>query len=168
MKPASPFELFAIFIGLALMVICIALVCHQLFNFLQTRYSFSNLHSQDRSIVATAIPKITSDFHSLPDVGWYGSAYLMTTCCLQLFFGKLYAEFQVKWVFLWALVIFEVGSVICAAAPSSVVLIVGRAVAGAGCAGLMSGAFIVRLQDNVVWQLLLIYILDDSLLYPRQ
>ncbi|OAA60827.1 sulfate permease 2 [Cordyceps fumosorosea ARSEF 2679] len=122
MQPASPFAIFAIFTGLAFMVICIAL---------------------DRSIVATAIPKITSEFHSLPDVGWYGSAYLMTTCCLQLFFGKLYAEFQVKWVFLSALVIFEVGSVICAAAPSSVVLIVGRAIAGAGCAGLMSGAFIL-------------------------
>jgi len=24
-----------------------------------------------------AIPRITSDFHSLPDVGWYGSAYLL-------------------------------------------------------------------------------------------
>jgi hypothetical protein len=25
-----------------------------------------------------AIPRITSDFHSLPDVGWYGSAYLLS------------------------------------------------------------------------------------------
>lgn len=29
----------------------------------------------DLSILATAIPRITSQFHSLPDVGWYGSAY---------------------------------------------------------------------------------------------
>lgn len=29
----------------------------------------------DSSIIVTAIPRITSDFHSLPDVGWYGSAY---------------------------------------------------------------------------------------------
>lgn len=27
-----------------------------------------------------AIPRITSDFHSLPDVGWYGSAYLLAKC----------------------------------------------------------------------------------------
>ncbi|KAM0258570.1 hypothetical protein ACHAQJ_003741 [Trichoderma viride] len=66
----------------------------------------------DRTIVATAIPKITSDFNSLDDVGWYGSAYLLTNCCFQLFFGKLYAEFHIKWVFLSALLIFEVGSVI--------------------------------------------------------
>lgn len=29
----------------------------------------------DSSIVVTAIPQITNDFHSLLDVGWYGSAY---------------------------------------------------------------------------------------------
>ncbi|OAA76741.1 sulfate permease 2 [Akanthomyces lecanii RCEF 1005] len=145
MTPASPFAIFAIFTGLAFMIICIALVRSKLPAVLFTLLSSDNIPMffQDRSIVATAIPKITSEFHSLPDVGWYGSAYLMATCCLQLFFGKLYAEFQVKWVFLSALVLFEVGSVICAAAPSSVVLIVGRAVAGAGCAGLYSGAFIL-------------------------
>jgi hypothetical protein len=27
----------------------------------------------DNSIIATAIPKITDKFHSLEDVGWYGS-----------------------------------------------------------------------------------------------
>lgn len=27
----------------------------------------------DNSIIATAIPKITDQFHSLGDVGWYGS-----------------------------------------------------------------------------------------------
>jgi len=29
----------------------------------------------DSSIVATAIPRITNEFHSLPDIGWYGAAY---------------------------------------------------------------------------------------------
>jgi len=43
----------------------------------------------DNTIIATAIPKITDQFNSLSDVGWYGSSYLLTTCALQLFFGKL-------------------------------------------------------------------------------
>lgn len=42
----------------------------------------------DNTIIATAIPKITDRFNSLGDVGWYGSSYLLTTCALQLFFGK--------------------------------------------------------------------------------
>ncbi|TDZ30931.1 Efflux pump aflT [Colletotrichum spinosum] len=97
----------------------------------------------DRSILATAIPKITTDFNSLPDVAWYGSAYLFTQCSFQLLFGKLYAEYNIKWIFLGALGVFEVGSVVCAAAPDSVSLIVGRAVSGVGAAGLMSGALII-------------------------
>ena len=31
------------------------------------------LMALDNSIIATAIPKITDQFQSLPDVGWYGS-----------------------------------------------------------------------------------------------
>ncbi|EQB55881.1 major facilitator superfamily transporter [Colletotrichum gloeosporioides Cg-14] len=31
----------------------------------------------DFSITATAIPYITSDFHRLQDIGWYGSAYVL-------------------------------------------------------------------------------------------
>lgn len=42
----------------------------------------------DNTIIATAIPKITDRFKSLGDIGWYGSSYLLTTCALQLFFGK--------------------------------------------------------------------------------
>ena len=42
----------------------------------------------DNTIIATAIPKITDRFNSLGDIGWYGSSYLLTTCALQLFFGK--------------------------------------------------------------------------------
>ncbi|KAK1752244.1 major facilitator superfamily domain-containing protein [Echria macrotheca] len=97
----------------------------------------------DRTIITTAIPKITSEFSSLPDIGWYGSAYTLTTCCVQLVFGKLSAELNVKWVFLFALSIFEVGSIICAAAPNSPVLIAGRAIAGIGAAGIMTGALVI-------------------------
>ena len=33
----------------------------------------------DRTIVATAIPRITDDFNSPQDVGWYGSGYLLVS-----------------------------------------------------------------------------------------
>ena len=70
-------------------------------------------------------------------------AYLLTTCAFQLFFGKLYTFFSIKYVYLSAIFIFEVGSVICGAAPTSVALIVGRAVAGVGSAGIFSGALVI-------------------------
>lgn len=45
-----------------------------------------------------------------------------------------------KRVFVIALIIFEVGSLVCATAPKSSVFIVGRAIAGLGIAGVFSGA----------------------------
>lgn len=89
---------------------------------------------------ATAIPSITSEFNTLNDVGWYGSAYLLSGSALQPTYGKIYTYFHVKWTYLSALLLFEVGSAICAAASSSVIFIIGRAVAGLGSAGLRSGA----------------------------
>ncbi|KAF2142234.1 uncharacterized protein K452DRAFT_318515 [Aplosporella prunicola CBS 121167] len=97
----------------------------------------------DNTIIATAIPRITDHFKALDDVGWYGSAYLLTTCAFQLVFGKLYTFFSIKWIYLGALFIFELGSFICGIAPTSNALIVGRAVAGLGSAGIFSGAILI-------------------------
>jgi MFS family permease len=72
-----------------------------------------------------------------------GSAYLFTLCAFQLLFGKLFTLFSIKWVYLTAVVIFELGSVICGAAPTSVALIIGRAIAGIGAAGSFSGGMII-------------------------
>ncbi|KAJ7460118.1 DHA14-like major facilitator [Mycena galericulata] len=97
----------------------------------------------DNTIIATAIPKITDQFHSLDDVGWYGSAYLLTTAATQLLFGKFYSFLPVKWVFVAAISTFELGSLLCGVAPNSNALIVGRAIAGLGSAGIFSGALII-------------------------
>ncbi|KAJ5188558.1 Major facilitator superfamily domain general substrate transporter [Penicillium cf. griseofulvum] len=97
----------------------------------------------DNSIIATAIPKITSQFYSLDDVGWYGSAYLLTTAALQLLFGKFYTIFNVKWTYLIAIGVFELGSLICGVGNNSLALIMGRAVAGIGSAGIFSGSLIM-------------------------
>ncbi|KAI4167500.1 MAG: hypothetical protein LQ343_007178 [Gyalolechia ehrenbergii] len=101
------------------------------------------LMALDNTIIATAIPRITDDFNSLNDVGWYGSSYLLTTCAFQLLFGKFYTFFSIKWVYLVAIAIFEVGSLVCGAAPNSVALIIGRAIAGVGSAGIFSGALVI-------------------------
>ncbi|KAK2028471.1 major facilitator superfamily transporter [Colletotrichum zoysiae] len=97
----------------------------------------------DEGIIATAIPRITDDFGSLADVGWYGSAYQMTLCAFQLVFGRLYSQFDIKIVFLASLAVFEIGSLVCAASPSSAAFIAGRAVAGLGASGLQSGCLVL-------------------------
>ena len=51
--------------------------------------------------------------------------------------------FPAKWTFITTAVIFEIGSIVCAAAPTSSAFIVGRAVAGLGSAGIVTGGNIV-------------------------
>ncbi|KAF2759312.1 MFS general substrate transporter [Pseudovirgaria hyperparasitica] len=97
----------------------------------------------DMTIVATAIPRITDEFRSLEDVGWYGSAFFLTVASFQSTWGKAYKYFPLKTAFLIAIFWFEVGSLICAVAQDSTTLIVGRAIAGAGGAGIASGAYTI-------------------------
>ncbi|RMZ81570.1 hypothetical protein DV737_g2448, partial [Chaetothyriales sp. CBS 132003] len=97
----------------------------------------------DMTIVATAIPKITDQFHSLDQVGWYGSAFFLTIGAFQSTWGKAYKYFPLKTSFLLSIFLFEVGSLICAVANDSTTLIVGRAVAGLGGAGIASGSYTI-------------------------
>lgn len=97
----------------------------------------------DQTIIAPALGAITAQFNSVKDIGWYGSAYLLTTTVLQPLYGKLYNSFSVKWVYLVAIAVFELGSLVCAVAPSSTAFIIGRAVAGMGTAGLFSGGIVI-------------------------
>ena len=76
-------------------------------------------------------------------MGWYASAYLLTSSAFQLVFGKMFTIFNVKIVYLAAVALFELGSLICATAPNSVAFIIGRAIAGIGAAGVYSGSIIV-------------------------
>ncbi|KAI1132465.1 major facilitator superfamily-domain-containing protein [Nemania abortiva] len=101
------------------------------------------LISIDLTIVSTAIPKITDEFKSLLDVAWYGSAFFITIGSFQSTWGKAYKYFPLKIVFLLSIFIFELGSLVCAVAPNSHALIVGRALAGLGAAGVSGGTYTI-------------------------
>jgi MFS family permease len=100
----------------------------------------------DVNIVATAVPSITDHFHTVADVGWYSSAFRLCTCAFQFGFAKLYQLFSIKAVFLMSVVIFLVGSLLCATAASSMMFVLGRAVTGLGFAGNLAGCFAVAVQ----------------------
>lgn len=68
---------------------------------------------------------------------------MLTASASQLVYGRIYTFYPAKWVFLWSISIFEIGSAICGAAPSSVALIIGRAIAGLGTGGISSGMVII-------------------------
>ncbi|CCX08563.1 major facilitator superfamily domain-containing protein [Pyronema domesticum] len=101
------------------------------------------VYALDANIIATAIPAITTQFKSLTDVGWYGSAFLLTSTAFQPSYGKLYKYFDIKWTYIVTLLIFELGSIICALAKNSSTFIAGRAIQGLGSAGILQGALAI-------------------------
>jgi MFS family permease len=97
-------------------------------------------------IAAKAAPRISDQFNSFHDIGWYGSAYLITLCCVQPVLGKVYTVFTTKWTYVLAFIVFEIGSLVCALAPNSAILILGRAIAGGGAGGVLSGSYVITAQ----------------------
>ena len=88
--------------------------------------------SLDQTIVATIIFKITDQFHRLNQVAWYAIGFFLTVDAFQSTFGKIYKYFPLKPGFPLTMFVFEVDSLICGVALNSVVLILGRAIAGMG------------------------------------
>ena len=67
----------------------------------------------------------------------------MTNGAFQSSWGKAYKYFSLKTTFLVSVFIFELGSLLCAVAPNSTALIVGRAIAGVGGAGIVVGTYTI-------------------------
>jgi MFS family permease len=71
---------------------------------------------------------------------------MLTAAGFILLYGRIYTFFPTKPVFLSSIFLFEIGSVVCGAAQTSVMLIVGRAVAGLGSSGIFTGAILIMLN----------------------
>ncbi|KAF2478181.1 MFS general substrate transporter [Lindgomyces ingoldianus] len=110
----------------------------------------------DFNLIATAVPTITSEFNSIGDVGWYGSAFYIALCASQPLAGKAFTLFPQTFIYLLYVALFEVGSLVCALAPSSGALIVGRAIAGLGASGIFAGGLVILttvipLHKRAIW-----------------
>ncbi|KAJ7184645.1 ABC transporter [Mycena filopes] len=106
----------------------------------------------DQTILATALPRVTSDFDAFNLQGWVATSYLAQSVFL-LFYGQVLRIFPAKWVLVCAIGTFEVGSLLCGVAHSIGQLIAGRVVAGVGAAGIMVSMMQVithatRLEDR--------------------
>lgn len=82
---------------------------------------------------------------------------MLTACASQLLYGRIYTFYSPKWVFMSSIAMFELGSLICGVAPSSLAFIIGRAVAGIGSSGIFSGSivltvYIVPLRQRPAYQ----------------
>ncbi|KAL2167049.1 hypothetical protein VTG60DRAFT_1845 [Thermothelomyces hinnuleus] len=97
----------------------------------------------DLTMISTIVPSLTDYFGTINDVSWYETAYAVSVCVCIPLMGKIYTIFPNKHAYLTFLLVFEVGSIVCALARRSHAFIIGRAVNGIGSAGLLSGALLI-------------------------
>lgn len=91
----------------------------------------------DQTVVATALPTIVGDLDGSNHMLWVTTGYVLASTVTMPFYGKMGDLIGRKRLFIGALALFVVGSVICALAPNMEGLIGGRAVQGLGGGGLM-------------------------------
>ena len=96
------------------------------------------LASLDQTIVATALPRIVSDLGGLGLYSWAFTAYVLAMTVTVPLYGKLGDIYGSKPLFVFAIGIFLVGSVLCGLAWGMPELIAFRAVQGIGAGGLFA------------------------------
>jgi EmrB/QacA subfamily drug resistance transporter len=96
------------------------------------------LGALDQTIVGTAIRTIGDDLHGLNQQAWVTTAYLIASTIMTPIYGKLSDIFGRRPLFIMAIGIFIVGSVLSTFSGSMIELAAFRAVQGLGAGGLMS------------------------------
>ena len=96
------------------------------------------LAALDQTIVAPALPTIGAALGDVEYLSWVVTAYFLASTAVTPLYGKL-ADVRGRKATLYAAVgIFTLGSILCALAPSMILLVIGRAVQGLGGGGLIS------------------------------
>jgi MFS family permease len=105
--------------------------------------------------VADIQPAILNQFGQISLLPWIGVGFALATTCV-LPWGKAYGVFNAKYLYLFNIILFEVGSAICGSAPNMTALILGRVIAGVGGSGMYSGtlsfvAMLTSLRERPIY-----------------
>lgn len=104
------------------------------------------LAALEATVVGTAMPTVISALGGLELYSWVFSAYLLTSTVTVPAWGKLSDVYGRRPLYLWAIFIFLLGSVLSGQAQTMVQLIVFRAVQGLGAGGLLPLAMTIAAE----------------------
>ena len=99
--------------------------------------------SMEATVVATAMPTIATQLGGLELYSWVFSAYMLASTTTVPIYGKLSDVYGRRPVYAVAMVLFLIGSVLCAQSQSMAQLVTFRAIQGLGAGGLLPLAFIM-------------------------
>ncbi|KAK5996190.1 Efflux pump patC [Cladobotryum mycophilum] len=97
------------------------------------------IYGLDTTIAADVQGSVVEAFGHVEQLAWVGAGFPLGSVSVILLNGVLYTIFNMKWIYIASMVLFEAGSAICGAAPTMTALIVGRVIAGAGGSGVFMG-----------------------------
>lgn len=95
------------------------------------------LASLDQTIFSTALPTIVGELHGVNQMLWVTTAYILASTIMLPVYGKLGDLIGRKGLFIGAISVFIIGSIVGGMAGDMTQLIVGRAIQGLGGGGLM-------------------------------
>lgn len=93
----------------------------------------------DTTIAADIQGPILDSLGEIEKLAWVGIGFPMGSVTVILLCGWLYELFEIKYLMIGSVLLFEIGSAICGAAPSMNAMIIGRVIAGAGGSGMYLG-----------------------------
>jgi MFS family permease len=99
--------------------------------------------SLDQTILASALPTIGRDLGDAHDLPWLITAYLLASTAIIPLYGKIADIRGRAFALRIAIALHLAGSLLCALAPSMLVLILGRSLQGLGGGGLASMGVVV-------------------------
>jgi MFS family permease len=97
------------------------------------------LYGLDTTISADVQVPIYQTFQDIENLPWVGLGFPMSAVSVILLMGRAFSLFNTKTLTLASIAMFEIGSAVCGAAPSSTALIIGRIIAGIGGCGMYLG-----------------------------
>src|ERR1700731_4944717 len=99
--------------------------------------------SLDQTSLASALPTIGGDLGNAHELPWLITAYLLSSTAIIPLYGKIADIHGRAFALHIAIALHLAGSLLCALAPSMLVLILGRALQGIGGGGLSSMGMVV-------------------------
>jgi len=96
------------------------------------------LAALDQTIIATALPTIGRELGDLEHLPWVVTVYLLAATAVTPLYGKFSDSHGRRITLLIGIVVFILGSIACALAPTMLVLILARGVQGLGGGGLIA------------------------------
>ncbi|MEU1629700.1 MFS transporter [Streptomyces sp. NPDC020096] len=101
----------------------------------------------DMSVVNVALPAMQTHLHArITDIQWVVDGYTLCLSAFMLTGGALGDRFGRKRLFLFGLALFTLSSVLCAVAPNTATLVIGRLLQGIGASTVTPGALSLLAQ----------------------